>query len=44
MSDARDHRLLDALLDSWDWNNTILLNLIRSSRRAGWWMRKKGSL
>jgi len=29
MSDAPDQRLLDALLDSWDRNNTILLNLLR---------------
>jgi uncharacterized damage-inducible protein DinB len=29
MSDALDQRLLEALLDSWDRNNTILLNLLR---------------
>jgi uncharacterized damage-inducible protein DinB len=29
MSDAPDQRLLEALLDSWDRNNTILLNLLR---------------
>jgi uncharacterized damage-inducible protein DinB len=29
MSDASDRRLLEALLDSWDRNNTILLNLLR---------------
>ena len=29
MSDARDQRLLEALLDSWDRNNTILVNLLR---------------
>jgi uncharacterized damage-inducible protein DinB len=28
MSDAREQRLLEALLDSWDRNNTILLNLL----------------
>jgi uncharacterized damage-inducible protein DinB len=28
MSDAPDQRLLEALLDSWDRNNTILLNLL----------------
>src|ERR1700722_20502314 len=28
MSDTPDQRLLDALLDSWDRNNTILLNLL----------------
>ncbi len=30
MSDASDQRLLDAVLDSWDRNNTILLNLLRA--------------
>jgi len=30
MSDAPDERLLEALLDSWDRNNTILLNLLRA--------------
>ena len=30
MSDAPDARLLEALLDSWDRNNTILLNLLRA--------------
>ena len=30
MSDAPDQRLLGALLDSWDRNNTILLNLLRA--------------
>jgi uncharacterized damage-inducible protein DinB len=30
MSEAPDHRLLDALLDSWDRNNTILVNLLRA--------------
>ncbi len=30
MTDARDHRLLDALLDSWDRNTTILINLLRA--------------
>ena len=28
MSDAQDQRLLEALLDSWDRNNTILVNLL----------------
>ena len=28
MSDAAEHHLLDALLDSWDRNNTILVNLL----------------
>ena len=28
MSDARDQSLLEALLDSWDRNNTILLNFL----------------
>jgi len=30
MLDAPDRSLLEALLDSWDRNNTILLNLLRS--------------
>ena len=30
MSDAPDQRLLEVLLDSWDRNNTILLNLLRA--------------
>jgi uncharacterized damage-inducible protein DinB len=30
MPDAPDRRLLEALLDSWDRNNTILLNLLRA--------------
>jgi uncharacterized damage-inducible protein DinB len=30
MSFAPDQRLLDALLDSWDRNNTILVNLLRA--------------
>jgi uncharacterized damage-inducible protein DinB len=35
MSDAQDQRLLEALLDSWDRNNTILLNLLRMLSEAG---------
>ncbi|MBI2681073.1 MAG: damage-inducible protein DinB [Candidatus Solibacter usitatus] len=34
MSDAA-HRLLDALLDSWDRNNTVLLNLLRALPEGG---------
>ena len=30
MPDATDQRLLEALLDSWDRNNTILVNLLRA--------------
>ncbi len=30
MSEAPDQNLLEALLDSWDRNNTILLNLLRA--------------
>src|SRR5580765_8019927 len=30
MPDVADQRLLEALLDSWDRNNTILLNLLRA--------------
>src|SRR5262245_32916819 len=29
MPDAPNHNLLEALLDSWDRNNTILVNLVR---------------
>jgi len=35
MPDAPDQRLLDALLDSWDRNNTILLNLLRALPEDG---------
>jgi uncharacterized damage-inducible protein DinB len=35
MSNAPDQSLLDALLDSWDRNNTILLNLLRAIPEAG---------
>ena len=35
MSDAPDQRLLEALLDSWDRNNTILLNLLRALPQGG---------
>ena len=35
MSDARDQRLLEALLDSWDRNNTILVNLLRVLPEGG---------
>jgi len=35
MPDAPDQRLLDALLDSWDRNNTILLNLLRALPEGG---------
>src|SRR6266581_8374557 len=35
MSDAPDPRLLEALLDSWDRNNTILLNLLRALPEDG---------
>src|ERR1700728_1291057 len=34
-SQARDRFLLDALLDSWDRNNTILLNLLRALPDGG---------
>ena len=29
MTDASDQSMLDVLLDSWDRNNAILLNLLR---------------
>jgi uncharacterized damage-inducible protein DinB len=35
MSDAQDQRLLDALLDSWDRNNTILVNLLHALPEGG---------
>jgi uncharacterized damage-inducible protein DinB len=35
MSEAPDQRLLEALLDSWDRNNTILLNLLRALPEGG---------
>jgi uncharacterized damage-inducible protein DinB len=35
MSDALDKSLLEALLDSWDRNNTILLNLLRALPEGG---------
>jgi len=35
MPDAPDQSLLEALLDSWDRNNTILLNLLRALPEGG---------
>jgi uncharacterized damage-inducible protein DinB len=35
MPDKTDQRLLEALLDSWDRNNTILLNLLRALPEGG---------
>jgi uncharacterized damage-inducible protein DinB len=35
MSNLPDHHLLEALLDSWDRNNTILLNLLRVLPEGG---------
>jgi uncharacterized damage-inducible protein DinB len=35
MSDAQEHSLLEALLDSWDRNNTILINLLRVLPEGG---------
>ena len=35
MADASDQRLLEALLDSWDRNNTILVNLLRALPEGG---------
>jgi uncharacterized damage-inducible protein DinB len=35
MPDVPDHHLLEALLDSWDRNNTILLNLLRALPEGG---------
>ena len=35
MSNAADQALLEALLDSWDRNNTILINLLRTVPNGG---------
>ena len=35
VSNATDQRLLEALLDSWDRNNTILVNLLRALPEGG---------
>jgi hypothetical protein len=35
MSDAREPSLLEALLDSWDRNNAIMLNLLRALPDGG---------
>ena len=35
MRDTPDQRLLEALLDSWDRNNTILVNLLRALPEGG---------
>ncbi len=35
MSEAPDQRLLEAFLDSWDRNNTILVNLLRALPEGG---------
>lgn len=35
MSNVPDQRLFEALLDSWDRNNTILLNLLRVLPEGG---------
>src|ERR1700694_4956406 len=35
MPDKPDRRLLEALLDSWDRNNTILVNLLRALPEGG---------
>ena len=35
MSDTPEQRLLEALLDSWDRNNTIVLNLLRALPEGG---------
>ncbi len=43
MSDAPSQRLLDDLLDSWDRNNTILVNLLRAIPPGGLDIRATGS-
>jgi uncharacterized damage-inducible protein DinB len=42
MSDAPDQGLLEPLLDSWDRNNTILLNLLRALPAGGLDLRAMG--
>ena len=39
MADARDQSLLEALLDSWDRNNTILVNVLRALPEETWELR-----
>lgn len=39
---SRDHGLLEALLDSWDRNNTILVNLLRALPAGGLGTRAPG--
>ena len=36
MPDGSDRRLLEVLLDSWDRNNTILVNLLRALPEGAW--------
>ena len=43
MSRTHDQSLLEALLDSWDRNNTILLNLLRALPEGGLEARVMGS-
>ena len=43
MSNSQDARLLDALLDSWDRNNTIMLNLLRALPDGGLEVRASAS-
>jgi uncharacterized damage-inducible protein DinB len=43
MSDAPDQRLLEVLLDSWDRNNTILLNLLSALPEGGLEAKMEGS-
>ena len=43
MTSAPDARLLDGLLDSWDRNNTILVNLLRAIPPGGLDIRATGS-
>ena len=35
MTDAQDSRLLELVLDSWDRNNTIMINLLRALPPGG---------
>ena len=43
MPSAPDQHLLEALLDSWDRNNTIMLNLLRSVPEGGLDVKASGS-
>ena len=41
MPDAQDQRMLDALLDSWEGNNTMVVNPLRAVPEDGFAVPKK---